>query len=205
MRGRWYEKMPLYIYGVGITSPRDIAVDSVFTPEVAFIKDEVPITVRVRTQGLKGEKAHLSLKIGDEEIASKDLEFAEDGQLAVPLSWVPQKAGEFDLVASIPAREDETVKDNNSATQRLRVIDSKIKVLFIEQTPRWEFRFVQGVLMRDRRIDPKFLLLQADPELSRATGSPYIEKFPATKDELFKYDLVIIGDVEAKAFTQEHL
>ena len=199
------EKMPFFIYGVGITSPRDIIVDSVFTPEVAFIKDEVAVTVRVRAQGLKGQRAHLSLKLGEQEVASKDLEFSDDNEQAVPLTFTPEKAGEFDLTASIPAREDETVKDNNIATQRLRVIDSKIKVLFVEQSPRWEFRFAQSVLSRDRRLDAKFLLLQAAPELSQATDSPYIAKFPEKKEELFKYDLVIIGDVDVKTFTPEQM
>jgi len=199
------EHMPLYIYGVGITSPRDIIVDSVFTPDVAFIKDEVPVTVRVRAQGLKGQKGHLSLKLDDQEVAAKDLDFNDDGEQAVPITFTPQKAGEFDLTASIPAREDETVKDNNSATQRLRVIDSKIKVLYVEQTPRWEFRYVQSVLMRDRRIEPKFILLQADPALTQAANSPYLPVFPAKKEELFKYDLVIIGDVDPKTFTPEQM
>ena len=199
------DKIPLYVYGVGITSPRDIIVDSVFTPDVAFIKDEVQVTVRVRAQGLKGQKAQLSLKMGDQEVASKELEFSDDGEQAVPLKFTPEKPGEFDLTASIPTREDETVKDHNTATQRLRVIDTKIKVLFVEDLPRWEFRFAQSVLARDRRLDSKFLLLQADPGLSSAADSPYIAKFPATKDELFKYDLIIIGDVDAKAFSQQQM
>ena len=199
------DHLPLYIYGVGITSPRDIIVDSVFTPDVAFIKDEVQVTVRVRGQGMKGQTVHLSLKLGEEEAASKEVQFADDGEQAVPLTFTPQKAGEFDLSASIPAREDETVKDNNSASQRLRVIDNKIKVLFVEQEPRWEFRFVQNVLLRDRRIEPTFLLLQADPKLSQGAGSPYIEKFPAKKEDLLGYDLVIIGDVDVKSFTSEQI
>ena len=107
-------------------------------------------------------------------------------------------------MASVPSREDETVKDNNSASQRLRVIDSKIKVLSIEQEPRWEFRFVQSVLLRDRRIDPKFLLFQSDPKLAMGTGSPYLEKFPP-KADLLGYDLVIIGDVDVKSFTPEQM
>ena len=195
------EHMPLYIYGVGISSPRDIIVDNMFTPEVAFIKDEVSATVRVRARSLKGEKARLTLKLDGQEVAAKDLVFSsDDDEQIVPLTFTPDKVGEFDLVANIPPREDETVKDNNTASQRLRVIDSKIKVLYIEQSPRWEFRFIESALLRDRRIDAKFLLLEADPKLAKAAGSPYIDKFPAQKEELFKYDLVIIGDVDPKAF-----
>ena len=198
------DHMPLYLYGVGITSPRDIIVESVFTPEVAFIKDEVPVTVRVRAQGMKGQNVRLSLKLGGEEVASKDLLFTDDGEQAVPLTFTPQKAGEFELSAFIPPRNDETVKDNNTASQRLRVIDSKIKVLFVEQEPRWEFRFVQSVLLRDRRVDARFYLVQADPKLAEETGSPYLAKFPA-KEDLLSCDLVIIGDVDVKSFTPEQM
>ena len=200
------EHMPLYIYGVGITSPRDIIVDKLFTPEVAFLKDEVPVTVRVRGQSLNGEKAHLSLKLDGQEVASKDLAFSgDDDEQIVPLKFTPDTAGLFDLTASIAPREDETVKDNNSVSQRLRVIDSKIKVLYIEQAPRWEFRFIQSALLRDRRVDAKFLLLQADPDLANAEGSPYIEKFPASREDLFKYDLVIIGDMDPKSFSTDQM
>ncbi|HWB61342.1 MAG TPA: hypothetical protein VG733_17805 [Chthoniobacteraceae bacterium] len=200
------EHMPLYIYGVGITSPRDIIVDKLFTPEVAFLKDDVQVTVRVRGQSLDGEKARLSLRLDNTEVASKDLTFSgDDDEQVVPLTFTPDKAGLFDLSAAIPARDDETVKDNNAVTQRLRVIDSKIKVLFVEQTPRWEFRFIQSALLRDRRVDAKFLLLQGDPELAGAEGSPYIAKFPTDKQELFKYDLIIIGDVDPKVFSADDM
>src|SRR5436305_1811086 len=93
--------------------------------------------------------------------------------------------------ANRSTRRDVRVKNNNSASQRLRVIDSKIKVLYIERAPRWEFRYLFAVLLRDRRIEAKFVLTEGDPQLSHAPNSPYLEKFPATKDELFKYDLVV--------------
>lgn len=197
------EKIPLYIYGVGITSPRDIVVSSVFAPDIAFIKDELPVTVRLRAQGLAGQKARLVLKLGDAEVAARELEFKDDEEMAVPLAFTPEKTGEYELTASIAPRDDETVKDNNSATQRVRVIDSKIKVLYVERAPRWEYRYLLAVLLRDRRIEPKFVLVEGDPALARAPGSPYLAAFPANKEELFKYDLVILGDVDPKSLGPE--
>ena len=123
----------------------------------------------------------------------------------VSLSFTPQTKGDYDLNASIPPREDESSADNNKARQRVRVIDEKIKVLYIEQAPRWEFRFLQEVLLRDRRIEPSFVLLDADPEIAQEQGTPFLENFPAEKQTLFKYDMVIVGDVEPKAFTPGQL
>jgi hypothetical protein len=192
------EGVPLYIYGVGITSPRDIIVRNLFTQEVAFVKDELPVTVQVRGQGLRGEKATIKLTLGKELVASKELTFSDDGEQTVALPFTPKQVGEFELRASIDPRSDEAAKDNNAVSQRLKVIDSKIRVLIVEAAPRWEFRYLQSVLLRDRRIDLKCWLTEGDPGIAGAEGSPYLQSFPATKEELFKYDLVIVGDVGPK-------
>ena len=198
------DSVPIYAYGVGITSPRDIIVSHVSAPEIAFANDEVAVTVQVRGQGLSGETGHLSIKLGDQDVAAQDVTFTGADQL-VPLTFTPDRKGDYELVASIPPRDDEITAENNSARQRIRVMDQKIKVLYIEQKPRWEFRFLQEVLLRDRRIDPSFVLLDGDPSLSQEEGSPYLAKFPEDKDKLFKYDLVIIGDVDPKTFAPAQL
>jgi hypothetical protein len=192
------EGVPLYLYGVGITSPRDIIVANMFTQDVAFVKDELPVTVRVRGQGLRGQSAKMVLRLGNEVVASQELTFADDDEQTVALPFTPTAMGEFELSASIDPRDDEAVKDNNVVTQRLKVIDSKVKVLFAEQAPRWEFRYLQSVLLRDRRLELKCWLVEGDPSIAGGEGSPYLKTFPTTKDELFQYDLVILGDVGPK-------
>ncbi|MEY2411005.1 MAG: hypothetical protein QOF48_3675 [Verrucomicrobiota bacterium] len=198
------ENVPLFIYGVGITSPRDIIIQNLFAPDVTFVKDEVPVTVRVRAQGLSGESAELQLKLGDQTVATRTINFSGDGEQVVALKFTPQSLGEFELTASIEARPDETVKDNNSRMQRLKVIDAKIKVLLVDQAPRWEFRYLQAMLLRDRRVELKCYLVEGDKGISRVADSPYLPEFPARRDELFKYDLVILGDVDPKILNAQH-
>lgn len=198
--GATRDGVPIYAYGVGITSPRDIIVSHLSAPEIAFAKDEMPVTVQVRGQGLAGQTGRLSLKMGGEEVASKEVTFTGADEI-IPLGFTPQAKGDYELTASIPPREDETSKENNTASQRVRVIDDKIKVLYIEQAPRWEFRFLQEVLLRDRRIQPSFVLLEGDLGIAQGEGTPYLAKIPEEKEKLFKYDMVIIGDVDPKAFT----
>ncbi|MGA3171709.1 MAG: hypothetical protein ABSE62_11935 [Chthoniobacteraceae bacterium] len=198
------EGVPIYAYGVGITSPRDIIVSHISAPAIAFAKDAVTATVQLRGQGLAGQSGHLSLKLGNDEVASEDVLFTGADQF-VPMTFTPQASGDYILTAAIPPRDDETSRDNNSARQFMRVIDSKIKVLYIEQAPRWEFRFLQQVLLRDPRIQPSFVLVEADPGIARETGSPYLDQFPQDKQSLLKYDIVIIGDVDPRLFTADQL
>jgi hypothetical protein len=199
------EGVPLYVYGVGITSPRDVIVANLFAPDTTFVKDEATVTVRVRSQGLSGQNAELVLRLGSETVATKSIAFAGDGEQVVPLKFTPQTAGEFELSASIEPRPDEAVKDNNSKSQRLRVIDAKINVLMVEQSPRWEFRYLQAMLLRDRRVDLKCWLVEGSPGITRGEKSPYLESFPSRKEDLFKYDMVIFGDVDPKFLSAAQL
>ncbi len=206
------ENIPLHIYGVGITSPRDIIVGSLLAQEVAFVKDELPVTVRVRGQGLKGESARLVVRLvpansaGEGEVvATKDIVFSAGEDTVVPVPFTPKATGEFELRAGIAPRADEASKDNNAASQRLRVMDAKVKVLYVETTPRWEFRYIQSALMRDRRLDARFVLLEGDESIAAGEATPYLAKVPGKKEDLFKFDLIIVGDVDPRVFTPEHL
>ncbi|HXJ58089.1 MAG TPA: hypothetical protein VNU68_15650 [Verrucomicrobiae bacterium] len=198
------ERVPLFIYGVGITSPRDIIVQNLFAQEVSFVRDEVPVTVRVRGQGLAGQTAEVQLKLNDQVVARREITFGADAEQVVALKFTPQTLGEFDLVASVEPRPDETVKDNNSRSQRLKVIDAKIKVLLADQSPRWEFRYLQAMFLRDRRVELKCYLVEGDKAISRVPDSPYLPEFPSRRDDLFRYDLVILGDLDPKVLTTQH-
>jgi hypothetical protein len=200
-------RVPLYIYGVGITSPKNLIVGNIFAPEISFVKDEVPVTVRVRSQGVPA--ARVTLKMvdangGEEQVDAKDVSFDADGEPAVSLKFTPKTKGEFTLKAVVEPSDGgvvELTKDDNQSAQALRVIDSKIKVLLVDNAPRWEFKYLMAQLIRDRRVDVKVVLLEGSAGLARTKDSPYLEQFPATKEELFKYDLVMLGDVDSKALT----
>jgi hypothetical protein len=205
-------RVPLFIYGVGTQRPRNLIVGNVFAPEVSFIKDEVPVTVRVKSQGVPRAKVALKLVAADgseEKVDEKDVSFEQDAEPAVSLKVTPKTKGEFTLKAVAEPADSSVVelsKDDNESTQPLRVIDSKIKLLLVEQSPRWEFKYLMALLMRDRRVDLKVVLLEGSPGLARTPDSPYLEKVPDDKRELYKFDLIILGDVDpTKAFTEGHL
>jgi len=197
--------VPLFLYGVGLTRPRDVAVAQLFAPEVSFADDEVAATVRVRTTGLEGQTATLRVKLGEETLATEEFAIGADGEVSVPVRFTPKTPGEFTLSADIAPMPGEVARDNNALSTPLRVVDGKIKVLYVESQPRWEYKYLQAMLLRDRRIEPKFLLLEASPSLASGEKSPYLARFPATREELFKFDLVILGDVDPKAFSGEQL
>jgi hypothetical protein len=199
------DKVPLYIYGVGITSPHDIIVSQVYAPEVEFAGEDQTAAVTVRSQSMKGRTATLKLKLGDDTVASQDVTFGDDGEQVIQMKFQPKTKGEYDLVASIPPLADEAIKDNNSASQRIRVIDGKVQVLYVEEKPRWDFRYLLAMLVRDKRLEAHFFLADGDAELSHEQNSPFLAALPATSEDWMKYDVVILGDVDARIFNDDQM
>ncbi len=202
------EGVPLFIYGVGITTPRDVIVSNLTTQEVAFVNDALPVTVRVRGQGLRGESGKVVMRLvklpegGEGEVvAEKDVTFGDDDDAVVSVPFSPKEVGAFELRAAIAPRNDEASQDNNAVAQRIRVVDSKVKILYLETAPRWEYRYLQSTLMRDRRLTLKTVLLEGDPSIAEGQDSPFLPQIPETKEELFKFDLLILGDVSPSRFS----
>jgi hypothetical protein len=197
--------VPLFIYGIGLSNPKDIIVSSVYAAEIAFVRDQVPVTVRVRGVGLVGQVGHIVLKLGNDTVDEKDVTF-DGSEQAITMKLTPTVAGDFTVSASIAPRADEAVKENNSASTSIKVIDGKIKVLLVDSAPRWEFKYLQAMLLRDRRVDLKCVLQDADESLSEDANSPYLKTFPQSKPELFDhFDLVILGDVDPAGFSTQQL
>lgn len=189
--------VPLHIYGVGCSEVGNIQLKDVAVPETIFFDDTLPIPIRWRVRGLSGKKAILSVKLGDLE-ARKEIELkeGEDFREVLPLTPTKRDRDEerFELIAAIEFAGPETLTDDNVIRKPVRIVDRKIKVLYVENTPRWEYKFLMTGLLRDRRVEARFLLLQGNPEALNS-GPPYVPQFPTTRQELFAYDVLILGDI----------
>jgi len=198
--------IPLYIYAEGSTAVPDLAIESVDVASASLVGDAVPVTVRVRSQGMAGKTGRVALPLAGAKAADKDVTFGEDGIAEVSLAFLPNQAGDFELAATVESPDGtEIIAENNSWTRNLRILDSRIRVLIVEESPRWEFKYIQAMLLREQRVDLDCLVFDADPEVTRTPNSPYIENFPQRREDLFKYDLVLLGDVDPRKFSQSQL
>jgi hypothetical protein len=190
------DEVPLFIYGVGVTSPQDIMVAGLDAPQVANVKEKLTVTAHIRAQSMLGRKGTIQLKANGKIVDEEPIEFRADGEQEVQLSYIPDVMGEADLEAYVPPLPEEAVKDNNSAKATVRIADNKIKVLVVEEQPNWDFQYLIQMLQRDRRIKLKVDLIKGDPESTTDPNSPFIDKLPDDKETLSSNDLVVIGDVD---------
>ncbi len=124
----------------------------------------------------------------------------------IELKLTPEIAGCFQYTVTLPAFDGELTAENNQKTFALKVVKATLNVFYLEGTPRWEHTFLKRALMRDPDIELTTALFSkkppADSALKRLDGYyPGSSRFPDTREELFKYDALILGDIGAEHLT----
>lgn len=202
------QQVPLHIYGVGTAEGGTLQLKEVLAPETIFVDDTLSVPLRWKAQGFKKGEVEITLTLGGKVVAKKELAVKTGDDLQEVLGFTVEKGLKSDesqeLVTTIQIKGNELFKD--SQTRQVRVVDRKIKVLVIENSPRFEFKFLQPMLLRDRRIEPTFLLVNADPKVANS-GPPFIPSLPATREKFFdaKFNVIVLGDVPASYLGKDHM
>jgi hypothetical protein len=168
---------------MSITQTHDAAGKAVARPYVPPQRLSTVLSRRVR---LGGED--------DATTAALRAEFKDPGTFAVKIEVkLPEAA----------AREDAT-REDDVRVHTLRVMDQRIRVLLADYTLRHESWFLKNLLVREsthpgdpRRVDAQVWIQSFDPEVAQPHGRAMqpLRAFPATRAEIFSYDVIVLGDV----------
>ncbi len=197
-------KIPVHCVGVGDPkATKDIELTSVLHSSVVLVEDTVSIDLKVRQRGFPGEKVTLQLLENDNVIHRQrvTLSASEEDQ-PFRMLYRPLSEGRKRWTVRVQPIPTEHTEDNNSRVIEVLVKDQKIKVLYVESFPRWEYRSLKDFLVRaNDAFICQCLLLEADhgfPQESTlgAGNLQPLTQFPASKEELFWYDVIIFGDVD---------
>lgn len=177
---------------------------------------------------------YLVIREGGKVVRRQPLDTARVIERTDVLSFVPAKKDantrNRELTATVrvsygaAGKTEQTLSDK--ATRPVQVLDRKIKILVIDSLPRWDFKYLQRALLRDRRVEAKFLLLDGD-RLAMRSGPPWMPELAADlgtgtggKEDLARvkltlseeefrkilagFDLLILGDIPGTFFTEAH-
>ena len=202
--------VPVFTVGVGRERlARDVQIDRVSTPRTA-LKGTSLVTDAVITQtGYAGETVMLDVEDGGRIVGSQEVKLPADGEpAAVRVRFTVNDAGPRVLRFRIVPRNGEIVTQNNAPEALIDVRDRREKILYFEGEPRWEMKFIRRALADDPNVQLVVLQRTADNKYWRGdidTPEELVAGFPKTREELFSYRGLILGSVEAGAFTGDQL
>jgi len=180
----------------------DVEAEELIAPRNVLMKENIEVIFRYSVQGTLDGALTVVLKENGLETARKEI-LPKHRKGIVSFTYRPQVQGDVLLSAQALPVQGETIQGNNSVSQLITVYEGTLKILYIEGSPRWEYRYLKNSMVRDKMISLSILLLSADPGFG-SEGSILIGSFPAA-DELAEYDTIIIGDVAASFFTDRQM
>jgi hypothetical protein len=221
--------VPLFFVGLGDDKEaKDLILHDLQVEDAVYVNDRVVFEVRLTGPGFGNLSVPVRLreKGSDKVLAEQKVNVDGTGKpVKVRLVYQPTEKGEKTFVIDVPEQPGEAQYENNRVERTVFVQETKlIKVLYVEGYPRYEFRFIKNLLEREsnrtkgnKSIDLKVFLLSADDEWASQDKSAFEETVAGqvkisrtdflTKEQLNRFDVVIWGDVDPKAYPKmkEHL
>lgn len=196
--------VPLYAIGVGDERPlRDLKLSDLLVDEVVFVDDVVYFEAKLSATGFENRPAEVVLRRdGKPDVLArvKVTLGADDRPQPVRVAYRPREEGEFRFVLEVVPQEGEQRTDNNRQEKTIRVRKERIRVLLMQGYPNYEYRYLRNMLARDTTIQLSTVLQDADLEYAEQ-DSAALAGFPVGREDLFQYDVVILGDVNPASFS----
>lgn len=184
------------VFGVAVGSERylpDLVLESVSSPAYGLLDEQISIPYSLRSRLGREVQARISLVGTDGTEVSKVISLPAMSLVQDSVVLTPKYPGDYNFTLRVDALPEEAVKNNNSQTFQMNFRREVLRVLVIESSPRWEYRFLHNALSRDPGVEADFLLMH--PQLGVGGGRNYLKRFPASRETLSQYDVVFLGDV----------
>ena len=199
-------KIPVHTVGFGQEqTAHDVEITDAQVAPRALADSRLAAKVTLRQRGYAGQKAMLTVRDGGKVLAGRQITLAADGATQnESLVFNPGDAGAKTLQFSIDPLPNEENRGNNSVARLVNVESNKRRILYVEGEPRWEYKFIRRAEQDDRLVTIVSMLRTSENKIYRQgidDPKELADGFPSSADELFPYEAIIIGSVEASYFT----
>ncbi|MBG85330.1 MAG: hypothetical protein CMO80_00305 [Verrucomicrobiales bacterium] len=213
--------VPVYTVGLGPKQrPPDVAVLDVEAPEDITQEGRVTGEIVLKDDMEAGESFPLRIQYGGRQMWMTNLQTRAEGVRRIPFDFSVKAlasqltgVGGAQQFSSIPLMLDvlagvlpgDLDQENNVSAFHVSVNSRRPKVLIVDGRPRWEFRYIRNLLERDQRWEVKSLKAGEGGSYRpwvRGTGP---KQYPADKDQLERFDLIVFGDLPVGTFLHQEL
>ncbi|HEY7336385.1 MAG TPA: glutamine amidotransferase [Bryobacteraceae bacterium] len=202
--------IPVHTVGFGRErAEHDVELDDAVIAPRALAGSRLVAKVTLRQHGYSGSKINLTVRdvsSGKPKIlASRTVALGPEGNReAETLMFDIGGAGAKTLeVAATPLTGEQNTA-NNTLTRVVNVDAAPRRILYLEGEPRWEYKFIREAEEDDRMVQIASLVRTSENKTYRqgiADAKELANGFPSRPEDLFAYQGLIIGSLEAGYFT----
>jgi len=185
--------IPVLVVPVGWTEPpRDVVLHHARAPATVFKGDAIVVEAILDAYDLARRPLTVELRREGRVLAVRQvIPDADRCTVRIRFQDRAERTGILHYQLHVRSVPGECVEDNNKARVDVHVVEGRIKLLLVDQLPRWDFRYLRNLFKRDPRVDAETVLLtHLDDSPSRAGVG-----LPETPDQWRPYHAVILGDI----------
>jgi uncharacterized membrane protein len=199
-------RVPVYTVGFGMEQvARDVEIEDVVVASRALAGARLSATVKFQQRGYGGQKSVLTVRDGTQILGSREVTFAPDARVQMEsLLFNIGAAGAKTLQFTVEPLAGEANRANNTLTRLVNVEPDPRRILYFEGEPRWEYKFIRRAAEDDPMIQLVSMLRTTENKIYRqGVSDPHelADGFPSSASDLFGYQALIIGSVDAGYFT----
>lgn len=202
------QRIPIHTIGFGREEMgHDIELTDVQLPSRSLPKSRLEALLSFHQRGFSGAKARLAVREGGKVLATRDIALKSDGATQTEaLLFNAGDAGVKNLEFAIDPLNGEENVNNNQETRVLNVDAAKPRILYMEGEPRWDYKFLRRAVEDDKNIEIYSILRTTQNKIyvqAPANSNAEFLKagFPVKVEDLFGFEGLILGSVEANYFT----
>jgi uncharacterized membrane protein len=202
------QRIPVHTIGFGREKmAHDVELTGVETPARVLPDSRLSATVSFHQHGYEGTKAKIFIRDGGKVLAAHDITLKTDGmEQSENILFNAGPKGVKAIDVSIDPLPGEENQRNNKITRLVNVDDRTGRILYMEGEPRWEFKFLRRAVEDDKSIHLATILRTTQNKIyvqDDHGDAPKTIKdgFPTRVEDLFDFDGLILGSVDAPYFT----
>src|ERR1700691_6298093 len=201
--------IPVHTVGFGRErAAHDVELDDAVVAPRALADSRLAAKITLHQRGYAGAKINLTIRdvSGPSKVlAARTISLGPDGNLQTEtLMFDIGGAGARTLQITAAPLPNEENTANNTLTRVVNVSAEKRRILYMEGEPRWEYKFIRQAEEDDRMVQIVSIDRTSENKLYRqgiADPKELADGFPSRAEDLFVYQGLIIGSVEAGYFT----
>lgn len=141
--------IPVFPVAVGSKVPLpDLELVSMNAPTFGVAHKVLRIPFVLRSALGQDRDVRVTLHVDETATITEVVHVPAMGQAQGNIAWRPPATGEYTLTLRVPRDAQELIVANNEISVPISVRQEQLKVLVIESTPRWEYRYLRNALER---------------------------------------------------------
>jgi len=208
-------KTRLIAVGVGsVEQPLNVQIADIQSPTDVQLGDSFDLTAYVQAQGLAGREVAVQLLAaldGQNEppvtVSSQNVTLPEDGlasELKFNIQPISEGGWKYTLRVQPTTAVSEFNQQDNEQTISVRIFDRPTRVLLVAGGPMRDYQFVRNLLYRHKSMEVDVLLQTAAVGSSQESHN-LLAQFPATREQLYEYDVIMAFDPDWRLIPAESI